>query len=137
MRKLAIAFATAALVGCSIFGGGGGPDPLAGWGGLWAGEYEGAGGYGPLEMELSVDTAGLPTGVTRFDRGFGMEHYPLTSLYLTEDSVTTEFAFEGMVAVISGTREAEQASGSFIVEAGGGEVMDSGTWRLTRNPPER
>jgi hypothetical protein len=136
MRKLAIAFATAALVGCSIFGGGG-PDPLAGWGGLWAGEYEGGGGYGPLEMELGVDTAGLPAGVTRFDQGYGLEQHPLTSLHLTEDSVTAEFSFEGMLARISGTREAEQARGSFVLEAGGGGVMDSGSWTLTRRPPER
>ena len=136
MRKLAIAFVAAALVGCSVFGGGGGPDPLAGWGGLWAGEYEGGGGYGPLEMELSVDTAGMAMGVTRFDRGYGMEQYPLTTLYLTADSVTTEFSLEGMVAMISGTREADQASGTFVLEAGGG-VMDSGNWRLTRKPPEQ
>lgn len=136
MRKMAIVFAAVALVGCAIFGGGGGPDPLAGWGGLWAGEYEGGGGYGPLEVELAVDTAGLPAGVTRFDQGYGMEQHRLTSLYLTADSITAEFTFEGMLARISGTREAEVARGSFVVESGGG-VMDSGSWRLTRRPPER
>jgi len=136
MRKLAIAFAAAALVGCAVFGGGGGPDPLAGWGGLWSGEYEGGAGYGPLEVELSVDTAGQPAGVTRFDQGYGMEQHRLTSLYLTADSVIAEFTFEGMLAQLSGTREAEVARGSYVIEAGGG-VMDSGSWRLTRTPPER
>lgn len=137
MRKLAIALATAALVGCAIFGGGAGPDPLAGWGGLWAGEYEGsAGGYGPLEMELSVDTAGLPAGVTRFDQGYGMEQHRLTNLYLTADSIIAEFDFEGMLARISGTREEEVARGSYVIEASGGGVMDSGSWRLTWRPPE-
>jgi hypothetical protein len=138
MRKLAIAFATAALVGCSIFGGGGGPDPLVGWGGLWAGDYEGASGYaGPLELELSVDTAGLPAGVTRFDQGYGMEQRPLTSLYLTEDSITVEFDFEGMLVALSGTREAEVALGTYLVKAGGGGVMDSGDWMLTWKPLEK
>jgi hypothetical protein len=88
-------------------------------------------------MELGVDTAGLPAGVTRFDQGYGLEQHPLTSLHLTEDSVTAEFSFEGMLARISGTREAEQARGSFVLEAGGGGVMDSGSWTLTRRPPER
>ncbi|UCC81633.1 MAG: hypothetical protein JSW46_11490 [Gemmatimonadota bacterium] len=137
MRKLAIAFATAALMGCAIFGGGGGPDPLAGWGGLWAGEYEGGGGgYGPLEVELSVDTAGLPAGVTRFDQGYGMEQHRLTDLRLTADSIVAGFNFEGMLAVISGTREAEVARGSYVIEASGGGVVDSGSWRLTWQPPE-
>ncbi len=138
MRKLAIALVAAALAGCAIFGGGGGPDPLAGWGGLWAGEYEGGGGgYGPLEMELSVDTAGMPAGVTRFDQGYGMERHPLTGLYLTADSITAEFGFEGMIARITGTREEEVARGRYVVEASGGGVMDSGSWRLTRRPAEQ
>jgi hypothetical protein len=137
MRKLGIAMATLALIGCAVFGGGGGPDPLAGWGGLWAGEYEGGGGYGPLEMELSVDTAGLPAGVTRFDQGYGMEQHRLESLYLTADSIIAEFNFDGMLARISGTREAEQARGSYVVEASGGGVADSGSWTLSRRLPEK
>lgn len=137
MRTLVTAFAAAALVGCSIFGGAGGPDPLAGWGGLWAGEYESStGGYGPLEVELSVDTAGLAAGVTRFDQGYGMEQHRLTSLYLTQDSIKAEFSFEGMLARIRGAREAEEARGTFVLEAPGSGVMDSGSWRLTRRPPE-
>jgi hypothetical protein len=137
MRKLGIAIATLALIGCAVFGGGGGPDPLAGWGGLWAGEYDGGGGYGPLEMELSVDTAGLPAGVTRFDQGYGLEQHRLESLYLTADSIIAQFNFDGMLAQISGTREAEQARGSYIVEASGGGVVDSGSWTLSRRPPEQ
>lgn len=137
MRKVVIALAAAALVGCSIFGGGGGPDPLAGWGGLWAGEYESAGGYGPLELELSVDTAGQPAGVTRFDQGYGMEQHRLSGLYLTADSIRAEFNFEGMLAVIAGTREAEVARGGYTVETSDGGVVDSGSWRLTWRPPEQ
>ncbi len=135
MREVAVAVATACLLACSIFGGAAGLDPLAGWGGLWAGEYEGGGGYGPLELELRADTAGMPTGVARFDRGFGMEAHRLTSLVLTQDSITTSLSFEGMVARIRGAREADEATGTFVVDAGGG-TMDYGSWRLTRRPPE-
>lgn len=61
----------------------------------------------------------------------------MTCVYLSEDSITVEFDFEGMLVALSGTREAEVARGTYLVKAGGGGVADSGNWRLTWKPLEK
>ncbi len=134
MRRLALAAGVMLIAGCAIFGGGKGPDPLAGWGGVWVGEYRGdTGGFGALEFEFSVDTAGLPSGVARFDRGAGMEQVPLEGSRMTADSLRTVMRFDGMMAEIRGVRTEASAQGTYLVRtADQSEVVDSGVWDAVR-----
>ncbi len=135
MRRVAFASCALLLAGCAIFGGGTAPDPLAGWGGLWVGEYEGdTGGFGALEFEFSVDTAGTPAGVARFDRGMGMEQVALEATAMRRDSLRTSMRFDGMLAEIRGTRSDERAEGTYVLRTADQErvVVDSGTWGATR-----
>ncbi len=136
MRILAVISAALIFAACAILGGGSAPDPLAGWAGVWSGSYYGStGGAGLLELEFSTDTAGLPTGLARFDTGMGPTQAPLEALQLTADSVKTVIYFQGMSAEIAGTRNADQAEGSYVVRPEGqDQVADSGTWEVTRQP---
>ncbi len=134
MRRVALAAGVLFLAGCAVFGGGRGPDPLAGWGGLWVGEYRGdTGGFGALEFEFSVDTAGMPGGVARFDRGAGMEEVPLEASRMTADSLSTVMQFDGMMAEIRGVRTEARAQGTYLVKtADQSQVVDSGVWEAAR-----
>ncbi len=134
MGKLALTAFVLFLAGCAVFGGGAAPDPLAGWGGVWVGEYQGdAGGFGALEIEFAVDTAGLPGGVARFDRGAGMEEVTLEASRLTADSMSTVMRFDGMMAEIQGVRSEGRAQGTYlVVTADKTQVVDSGVWELAR-----
>ncbi|UCC48615.1 MAG: hypothetical protein JSV41_00095 [Gemmatimonadota bacterium] len=136
MRKVAATLAALGLAGCAVFGGLRGADPLAGWGGVWTGEYQGGSGAGPLEFEFSTDTAGMPVGVARFDTGMGMEQTSLGSPVLTRDSVRCELSFDGMAVEIRGARsEEDSAEGVFVVRYQGGEQpIDSGIWTAGRRP---
>jgi hypothetical protein len=136
MRGFILALSVAGLVGCSIFGGSGGPDPLAGWGGIWSGQYRSSyGDAGSLEIELAVDTAGVPVGIARFESGYGMQRTSMDALMLTGDSIRTFLRFEGMVAEILGSRLEDSAEGTFTVRPEGqGDVVDSGSWELARKP---
>lgn len=76
------------LTGCVVFAGPKKPDPLVGWGGVWVGEYQSEGGnVGTLEFEFSVDTAGRPLGIARFDTEGGPQEVRLTEPVLTPDSI--------------------------------------------------
>lgn len=134
MRRVALAAGVLFLAGCAVFGGGSGPDPLAGWGGVWVGEYQGdTGGFGALEFEFVVDTAGMPAGVARFDRGAGMEEVPLEASRMTADSMSTVMRFDGMMAEIRGVRSEARAQGTYLVKtADQSQVVDSGTWEAAR-----
>ncbi len=134
MRKVALAAGVLLVAGCAIFGGGRGPDPLAGWGGLWVGEYRAdSGGFGALEFEFSVDTAGLPSGVARFDRGAGMEEVPLEASRMTADSMRTVLRFDGLMAEIRGVRTEARAQGTYVVRtADQAQDVDSGVWEAAR-----
>ena len=136
MRKLAICLAALGLAGCAIFGGLGSPDPLAGWGGSWVGEYQGGSGAGALEFEFSTDTAGTPVGLARFDTGMGMEQTRLESPVLTRDSLYAGLSFDGMAAEIRGARgEEDSAEGTFVLRyKGQQQPIDSGIWRARRSP---
>lgn len=136
MRKVAVSLAALGLAGCSIFGGLRGADPLAGWGGVWAGEYQGGSGSGAIEFEFNTDTAGMPVGVARFDTGMGMEQSRLESPVLTRDSLLTGLSFDGMSVEIRGARSSEEAAeGLFVVRYTGQEQpIDSGIWRARRRP---
>ncbi|NIP74677.1 MAG: hypothetical protein GTN90_01225, partial [Xanthomonadales bacterium] len=57
-----------------------------------------------LEFEFGVDTAGMPSGVARFDRGMGMEQVPLEASRMTQDSMRTVLRFDGLMAEIRGVR---------------------------------
>ncbi len=134
MRRVALAAGVLLIAGCAVFGGGKAPDPLAGWGGLWVGEYRGdSGGFGALEFEFSVETAGLPAGVARFDRGAGMEEVPLEASRMTADSMRTVLRFDGLMAEIRGVRSQSRAQGTYLVRtADQPEVVDSGSWEAVR-----
>jgi hypothetical protein len=136
MRGFILALSVAGLVGCSIFGGSGGPDPLAGWGGVWSGQHRSSyGDSGSLEIELSTDTAGVAVGIARFESGYGMQRTSMDALVLTGDSIRTMLKFEGMVAEILGTRVEDIAEGTYVVRPEGqGDVVDSGSWELSRQP---
>jgi hypothetical protein len=136
MRRFILGLSVAGLVGCSIFGGSGGPDPLAGWGGSWTGQYRSSfGDTGSLEIELSTDTAGVAVGIARFESGYGMQRTSMDALVLTADSIRTMLRFEGMVAEILGSRLEDSAEGTFAVRPEGqGDVVDSGSWELSRQP---
>jgi len=136
MRKMAICLAALALSGCAVFGGLGSADPLAGWGGVWVGEYQGGSGAGALELEFSTDTAGTLVGVARFDTGMGMEQTRLESPVLTRDSLFAGLSFDGMSAEIRGARgEQDSAQGTFLLRYTGQEQpIDSGIWRASRRP---
>lgn len=136
MRKMAICLAALGLAGCAIFGGLGGADLLAGWGGVWVGEYQGGSGTGALEFEFSTDTAGTLIGVARFDSGMGMEQTRLESPLLTRDSLYAGLSFDGMSAEIRGARgEQETAEGTYVLRYTGQEQpIDSGIWRARRRP---
>lgn len=136
MRKVAVTLATLGFAGCSIFGGLRGADPLAGWGGVWTGEYHGGSGSGGIEFEFSTDTAGVPVGVARFDTGMGMEQSGLESPVLTRDSLRAGLSFDGMSVEIRGARSNEEsAEGLFVVRYTGEEQpIDSGIWRARRKP---
>lgn len=114
------------------------PDPLAGWGGNWVGEYASSfGNSGAIELGFSVDSAGATVGVIRFDAGMGMQSAPLESLVLTADSVTATLRFDGMVAEVAGVRRQDTAEGTYtVVPEGAMEIADSGTWNTTRTPAE-
>ncbi|UCF19991.1 MAG: hypothetical protein JSU87_00850 [Gemmatimonadota bacterium] len=136
MRVLAVTLVALTVAACAILGGGGAPDPLAGWAGVWSGSYYGSmGDAGPLELEFSTDTAGLPAGLARFDTGMGPTQAPLEALALTADSVRAMIYFEGMSAEIAGTRTEDKAEGSYVVRPEGqDEVVDSGSWEIARQP---
>lgn len=134
MRRVALVAGVLLVAGCAVLGGGKAPDPLAGWGGLWIGEYRGdSGGFGALEFEFSVDSAGMPSGLARFDRGAGMEEVPLEASRLTRDSMRTVMRFDGLMAEIRGVRSEARAQGSYMVQtADQSEVLDSGSWEAAR-----
>jgi hypothetical protein len=134
MCKIAVAALVVGLAACSVFGGGA-PDPMAGWGGVWTGAYNGsAGNTGALEFEFSTDTAGVVTGVARFDTGAGMDQARLETPVLTADSVSTGLSFDGMSVEILGTRTEDVATGTFVIRPSGQQqVVDSGTWEVRRS----
>lgn len=138
MHKAILAGSFIALVGCSLFGGGKQADPMAGWGGVWVGDYTGdMGAVGYLEIQIATDSLGSVAGLARFDSGGGRMEAPLSSLVLTADSITTKILFDGAEATVEGSRTEDAAAGTYVVRPEGAEdIIDSGTWELARVPAE-
>lgn len=124
------------LTGCVVFAGPKKPDPLVGWGGVWVGEYQSEGGnVGTLEFEFSVDTAGRPLGIARFDTEGGPQEVRLTEPVLTPDSLKTAMEFDGLYSELRGARTPRGAEGVYVVwPESREEILDSGTWRVTALP---
>ncbi len=130
--------AAVCLVGCAVLGGTKKVDPLAGWGGVWVGDYRSeAGVVGTLEFEFTVDiTTGAPLGVARFGSGGGPPEVQLSEPVLTADSIKTAMEFEGLYTELRGARTAVGAEGVYVIwPATREEILDSGTWRVTSRPP--
>ncbi len=130
--------AAVCLVGCAVLGGTKKVDPLAGWGGVWVGEYRSeAGVVGTLEFEFTLDiTMGVPLGVARFGSEGGARDVQLREPVLTADSIITAMEFEGLYSELRGARTAVGAEGVYMIwPATREEILDSGTWRVTSRPP--
>ena len=130
--------AAVCLVGCAVLGGTKKVDPLAGWGGVWVGEYRSeAGVVGTLELEFTVDmTTGAPLGVARFGSEGGARDVQLREPVLTADSIITAMEFEGLYTELRGARTPVGAEGVYVIwPATHDEILDSGTWRVTSRLP--
>jgi hypothetical protein len=134
MRFALVILAAITVTACSVIGGSSGPDPLAGWGGSWAGSYYGAAGNsGDMEFELSTDAAGATLGVARFYTGAGVDRARLLDPALTPDSMETSMMFDRMSVEIRGARLQDRAEGTYLLRAStSGSVIDSGTWEVER-----
>lgn len=135
MGRAMISLLPVALVfmGCAVFGGTTKIDPLAGWGGRWAGEYKSeSGDVGTLQFEFSIDATGAPLGVAWFDTIGGPLPVRLSDPVLTQDSIKTAMEGEGLYSELRGARTPAGAEGVYVVwPASREQILDSGTWRVT------